>query len=143
MTIVDFTPIRGVIGGVLIGLSASVFFLLYGRIAGISGMIGYSALDRRGGDTLWRLMFLLGLIIGALVVLLLDPQPFHIRFQLGLGGMIVAGLLVGFGTRTGGGCTSGHGICGVSRLSPRSIIATATFLITGIVTVFIVRHFAL
>lgn len=143
MTIVDFTPIRGIIGGGLIGLSASLFFLLYGRIAGISGMIGYSALDRRPGDVSWRVMFLVGLIVGALVVLLVDPHPFHIRFQVGMGGMILAGLLVGFGTRTGGGCTSGHGICGVSRLSPRSIVATATFLAVGIITVFIVRHFAL
>ncbi|MEQ1888911.1 MAG: YeeE/YedE thiosulfate transporter family protein [Alphaproteobacteria bacterium] len=136
----NFTPISATIGGSLIGLSAVLLLLLHGRIAGVSGIAG-GLIVPVAGDWPWRLAFVLGLVAGPLVYMALGgPLPeilFPVSSPLGL---ISAGLLVGFGTRLGGGCTSGHGVCGVSRLSPRSLAATGAFMFTGFVTVFFIRH---
>lgn len=139
MTIVNFTPITGVIGGLLIGLSASTLLWLNGRIAGISGIVD-GALARPGKETKWRWLFLLGILGGAAIEFWLIPA--HRAFHTGLSWpvFLLAGVLVGVGTRLGGGCTSGHGVCGLGRLSTRSLVATVTFLATGAVTVFIVRQ---
>ncbi len=139
MTIVNFTPASGVAGGVLIGLAASALLWLNGRIAGISGIVD-GALARPGKETHWRWMFLLGMLGGAAVEFWLIPAR-HV-FDTGLSWpvFLLAGGLVGIGTRLGGGCTSGHGVCGLGRLSARSLVATVTFLVTGVATVFIVRH---
>src|SRR5262249_13371692 len=125
-------------GGILIGLSAALLLLTKGRIAGISGVVA-GLLRRREGDLAWRLLFLAGLGGGGLLFTLLLHQrmtPPLVSPPL----MVAAGLLVGFGTRLGGGCTSGHGVCGIGRLSPRSLLATLTFMATGALTVFVVRH---
>lgn len=132
--------VRAVIGGAMIGIAAALMFGLNGRIAGISGVLGGLLLDHKPSDTPWRTLFLAGLVLGALLMGLLRPDLAQSALQAGWGGMIVAGLLVGFGTRMGSGCTSGHGVCGIARLSRRSILATATFMAAGFVTVFILRH---
>jgi uncharacterized membrane protein YedE/YeeE len=124
-------------GGVLIGLSAVVLMAALGRIAGISG-IASGLLG--GGDRGWRLAFVLGLLAGPLLLLWLRGDSGIGAPQVGLPWMALAGLLVGFGTRLGGGCTSGHGVCGIARLSPRSLLATAVFMVFGIATVFVLRH---
>lgn len=131
--------INALSGGALIGL-ASVFMLaLIGRIAGVSGVLGGLISGGRSGDRLWRVAFLLGLVAGAVICrMFLGPLPLQMQAE-GLQ-LIGAGLLVGFGTRLGSGCTSGHGICGIARLSPRSLAATVTFIGAGIVTVYITRH---
>ena len=133
-----FTPLAALAGGVLIGIAASMFALLNGRIAGISGVLG-GLLRPVKGDRAWRIAFVLGLV-GAPALYLLAaalPKP---QIDAGYGALILAGLLVGIGTRYGSGCTSGHGVCGLSRLSPRSLVATAAFMGAGFVTVFIARH---
>ncbi|MGJ7558297.1 YeeE/YedE family protein [Variovorax sp. RB3P1] len=133
-----FTPLAALAGGVLIGIAASMFALLNGRIAGISGVLG-GLLRPVKGDRAWRIAFVLGLV-GAPALYLLAaalPKP---QIDAGYGALILAGLLVGIGTRYGAGCTSGHGVCGLSRLSPRSLVATAAFMGAGFVTVFIARH---
>jgi len=125
------------LGGVLIGLSASILWLTLGRIAGISGIMG-SILKRSGRDASWRFGFLAGLIgFGALM---LSHRGAATSVHSGPVLMVIAGLLVGFGTRLGNGCTSGHGVCGLSRLSPRSAVATAVFVATAMLVVFVVRH---
>ena len=134
-----FTPLSSLAGGVLIGLSATILLLFNGRIAGISGILG-GALSPAPGDTLWRVLFLLGLMGTGAVVALLRPAAFPPGPTRSLLLVSAAGFLVGYGTRLGNGCTSGHGICGISRLSPRSLVATATFLTTGALTVFLTRH---
>jgi uncharacterized membrane protein YedE/YeeE len=121
-------------GGMLIGLAAAILLLFNGRIAGISGILG-SVLRPVKGDVAWRLAFLLGLIGAPLVYAM--PAA---RVEAGSGTLIAAGLLVGLGTRLGSGCTSGHGVCGVSRMAPRSLAATALFMLAGFVTVYLVRH---
>jgi uncharacterized membrane protein YedE/YeeE len=121
-------------GGMLIGLAAAILLLFNGRIAGISGILG-SVLRPVKGDVAWRLAFLLGLIGAPLVYAM--PAA-HV--EAGSGTLIAAGLLVGLGTRFGSGCTSGHGVCGVSRMAPRSLAATALFMLAGFVTVYLVRH---
>lgn len=133
-----FTPVASLAGGVLIGVSAALFVLLNGRIAGISGVLGGLFRPARG-DVGWRLAFLSGLIGAPLVYALFTtvPQP---RIDAGWGVLVLAGLLVGVGTRYGAGCTSGHGVCGLSRLSPRSLVATLVFMGAGFVTVFVLRH---
>jgi len=133
-----FTPLTALAGGVLIGIAAAMFALLNGRIAGISGVLG-GLLRPVKGDRAWRIAFVLGLVGAPVVYLLVAalPQP---RIDAGYGALIVAGLLVGIGTRYGSGCTSGHGVCGLSRLSPRSLVATAAFMGAGFVTVFVARH---
>jgi len=133
-----FTPLTALAGGVLIGIAAAMFALLNGRIAGISGVLG-GLLRPVKGDRAWRIAFVLGLVGAPVVYLLVAalPKP---QIDAGYGALIVAGLLVGIGTRYGSGCTSGHGVCGLSRLSPRSLVATAAFMGAGFVTVFVVRH---
>lgn len=133
-----FTPLAALAGGVLIGIASAMFVLLNGRIAGISGILG-GLLRPLKGDSAWRIAFVLGLIGAPLVYLLFAvlPKP---EIDAGYGALILAGLLVGIGTRYGSGCTSGHGVCGLSRLSPRSLVATGTFMGAGFVTVFVIRH---
>jgi len=135
-----FTPWTALAGGLLIGLAASAFVLLNGRIAGISGILG-GLLRPARGDIAWRVAFLAGLI-GAPLVYGLFRTLSVARIEAGDGTLIAAGLLVGLGTRYGSGCTSGHGVCGLSRLSPRSLAATAAFMLAGFVTVFVIRHLA-
>ena len=133
-----FTPWTSLAGGVLIGLAAAMLVLLNGRIAGISGIVGGLVAARRD-DTAWRVAFVLGLFAAPLVMLLYATAP---RIDAGAGTLVVAGLLVGLGTSYGSGCTSGHGVCGLSRLSPRSLVATAAFMAAGVATVYLARHFA-
>jgi len=131
-----FTPISAAIGGAMIGLSASWLWLTLGRTAGISGILGGLVRDDWG----WRLAFLAGLI-GAPMVLSLAGAPVQWRSpEAGMPMLILGGLLVGFGTRLGSGCTSGHGVCGIGSLSPRSIAATAAFMLTAALVVFTLRH---
>jgi uncharacterized membrane protein YedE/YeeE len=133
-----FTPGAALAGGLLIGLAAAVFVLFTGRIAGISGILGGLIKPHRG-DISWRLAFIGGLV-GAPVVYSLFWRLPDIQIEANPVTLIIAGLIVGFGTRLGSGCTSGHGVCGISRLSPRSIIATGTFMAMGLITVYLVRH---
>jgi len=134
----NFTPWSSLAGGALIGLEASLFVIANGRIAGISGLIG-SLLQRGSEGVSEKALFLLGLLIAPLIWALFATLP-QIEFKSGWVGLIAAGVLVGIGTRYGSGCTSGHGVCGISRLSPRSMVATACFMFSGFVTVFILRH---
>ena len=134
----NFTPWSSLAGGALIGLAASLFVVANGRIAGISGLIG-SLLQRGSEGGSEKALFLLGLLVSPLLWGSFSSLP-KIEFQSGWFGLIVAGVLVGIGTRYGSGCTSGHGVCGISRLSPRSMVATACFMFSGFVTVFVLRH---
>lgn len=133
-----FTPWSSLAGGMTIGIAVAVFALLNGRIAGISGIVG-GLFRLQTGDIGWRIAFVAGLVAAPLVWQLFHSLP---TFQIdsGYGILALAGLIVGIGTRYGSGCTSGHGVCGLSRLSPRSIIATLAFMGTGFVTVYIMRH---
>ena len=133
-----FTPWSSLAGGLLIGFAAALLLLLNGRIAGISGILG-GLLRPAAGDIAWRVAFILGLLGAPLLIPIFSPLP-AVRVDADTATLIVAGLLVGVGTRYGSGCTSGHGICGLSRLSPRSLVATAAFMAAGFVTVFVVRH---
>ncbi|MFC6635423.1 YeeE/YedE family protein [Microbulbifer taiwanensis] len=133
-----FTPWSALAGGALIGLASALLLLLNGRIAGISGILG-GLIDRTAGETGWRRAFVLGLLLSPLVWLLFAALP-PIRIEAGYPLLIAAGLLVGIGTRYGSGCTSGHGVCGLSRLSPRSLVATLGFMGAGFATVFATRH---
>ncbi|QNK67256.1 YeeE/YedE family protein [Variovorax sp. PAMC26660] len=133
-----FTPFTALAGGVLIGIAAAMFVLLNGRIAGISGVLG-GLLGASRGDAVWRVAFILGLVGAPLVYLLFAALP-RLQIDAGYGALILAGLLVGIGTRYGAGCTSGHGVCGLSRLSPRSLVATVAFMGAGFATVFVTRH---
>ncbi len=133
-----FTPFSALAGGALIGLAAAMLLLLNGRIAGASGILA-GALERPSGDTSWRLFFLAGLVIGTGSWFALTGGP-AIAFDTSLPGLVTAGLLTGIGTRVGAGCTSGHGVCGIARVSPRSLVATGTFIATGMATVFVTRH---
>ena len=135
----NFTPISALIGGALIGLSAVIMLAGNGRIAGISGILG-GVLNTRGSERLWRVLFLGGLFLATLGYQFLAPESLIIEVQTTPVMTVVAGLLVGFGTRLGSGCTSGHGICGIARFSKRSFAATATFMLFGFATVYIVRH---
>ncbi len=127
--------VRGAAGGLLIGLSISALLLLNGRVAGIAGIVG-GALNPLPGDRGWRIEFLAGLLAGGLVLLAIQPQAFGPSAGRSLPVMLGAGLLVGIGTRMGSGCTSGHGVCGNARFSPRSIVATVTFILVGALTVY-------
>ena len=133
-----FTPWTSLAGGILIGLAAAAFVLFNGRIAGISGIVG-GLLRPVRGDVAWRLAFLLGLVGAPLVYGLATALPQVTVEAKGLT-LVAAGLLVGVGTRYGAGCTSGHGVCGLSRQSPRSLVATLVFMLAGFATVFITRH---
>jgi len=132
-----FTPISAILGGLLIGLAAAILWLTDGRIAGISGIVG-SLPSARPGDITWRVALLAGLIVAPLLYAALAGTPV-IPLNATVPAILVGGLLVGFGTRLGGGCTSGHGVCGLARLSPRSLVATCLFMAAGFVTVFLAR----
>lgn len=133
-----FDPVSAAVGGALIGLAASLLMLLTGRIAGIAGILG-DLVDLAGGDRVWRLAFVAGLIAAPLA-LAAGGHALSAPTMPGWLVVVIAGLLVGFGTRLGNGCTSGHGICGIARLSPRSIVATATFMATAMLVVAVMRH---
>jgi len=126
-------------GGALIGLAAAALLLLNGRIAGISGIVA-GLLSPRGGEAAWRALFIAGLIAGGALLPALTADPFRGLGDASPARLVGAGLLVGFGARLGSGCTSGHGVCGIGRMAPRSLVATATFMVAGAVTVFVVRH---
>ncbi|MBB3060735.1 YeeE/YedE family protein [Microbulbifer rhizosphaerae] len=133
-----FTPLSALAGGALIGLASALLLSLNGRIAGISGIVG-GLFARTAGETGWRLAFILGLLAAPALWALFTALP-PIRIEAGYPVLIAAGLLVGVGTRYGAGCTSGHGVCGLSRLSPRSLVATLAFMGGGFATVYVVRH---
>src|SRR5436305_10964353 len=136
----NLTPLCGLIGGALIGLAAALLMLLTGRIAGISGIFG-GLLPLKATDRDWRLAFIAGMIAAPLLAALVFGAPLPKPVMpASLAVVAVAGLLVGFGSRMGGGCTSGHGVCGVARLSARSLVATAVFMVVAIATVAIARH---
>jgi uncharacterized membrane protein YedE/YeeE len=131
-----FTPWASLAGGVLIGVAAAMLVLLNGRIAGISSIVGGLLAPRRG-DVAWRVAFVAGLLAAPLAMALYAQTP---RIDAGVGTLVAAGLLVGLGTSYGSGCTSGHGVCGLSRLSPRSLVATLAFMAAGMATVLLARH---
>ena len=133
-----FTPWASLAGGVLIGLAAALFILLNGRVLGVSGILSGLVRAQRG-DLGWRLAFVAGLLF-APTVWALFLRPFETRIEAGPALLVVAGLLVGWGSGYGSGCTSGHGVCGLSRLSPRALAATLVFMGAGFATVFVVRH---
>ena len=133
-----FTPASALIGGAIIGVAVALFVVLNGRIAGVSGILGGLARPQ-AGDISWRVAFVAGLIAAPLAWGLLAALP-EIRVDASVSVLVAAGLLVGIGTRYGGGCTSGHGVCGVSRASPRSVAATLAFMAAGFATVYVVRH---
>ena len=135
----NFTPISALLGGLMIGAAAALLLVLNGRIAGISGIVG-ETFSLPKGDFAWRLAFIAGLIAGPVLVQLIRGAPIAVRIDAGLPLLIAGGLIVGLGTRLGSGCTSGHGVCGLGRLSGRSIVATLTFLLTAGLTVFVLRH---
>lgn len=134
-----FTPGHALAGGVLIGLAATLFALLNGRIAGISGIVG-GLLKPTAGDIFWRSAFVAGLLLAPAAYELLTGRLPQLHIEAGTGLLLVAGLLVGVGTRYGSGCTSGHGVCGLSRRSPRSFTATVVFMAAGFATAFVLRH---
>ena len=137
MTIENFTPVSALIGGALIGIAATLLLVLNGRIAGVSGVLG-RLFDPAPGDVAWRIMFLLGLMLGAGAYGLFQPVSIQVTNSIPL--LVIGGLLVGYGTQFGNGCTSGHGVCGIARLSPRSIAATLVFMISAVMTVYLARH---
>ncbi|MEE9343611.1 MAG: YeeE/YedE thiosulfate transporter family protein [Gammaproteobacteria bacterium] len=129
----NFTPVEALIGGVLIGLAALSMLFFNARIAGISGIFG-GLLHAKRGDTLWRTIFVLGLIFGGFLLQRYLPSSLEFTVTRSTAIIVLAGFLVGFGARLGNGCTSGHGVCGIGRLAPRSIAASLTFMIAGIIT---------
>ena len=134
----EFIFAPAALGGVLIGLSAVLLLWLNGRIAGISGIL-YGLFTRQSEERNWRLLFVIGLILGGVIYQLVAGAPLMTRTEFPLPVLIAAGLLVGIGSRLGSGCTSGHGVCGISRLSQRSVLATTTFVATAIITTTVVR----
>jgi uncharacterized membrane protein YedE/YeeE len=134
MTIVNFTPFSALIGGVLIGLAAALMWWLLGRVAGVSNILGQT-FSTAEGELGWRLAFVAGLVLAGVGAKLFAPDAVHFSLPAGYGQLTAAGLLVGFGTQLGSGCTSGHGVCGMSRLSPRSMVATLAFMAAGAVAV--------
>ncbi len=135
----NFTPVSALIGGLLIGSSAALLLWLNGRIAGVSG-IAWNLIARPREDADWRLVFLIGLALGAFIYRTISGNGFVIVIEATWPVLVLGGVLVGFGTQLGGGCTSGHGVCGIARLAPRSIVATLTFMASAMATVFVVRH---
>jgi len=134
----QFTPWSALAGGALLGIASALFILLNGRIAGICGIVGGLYSPQRN-DIAWRIAFILGLMLAPLAWSLIDTLP-NIDIKASNSLLIISGLIVGISTRYGSGCTSGHGVCGISRLSPRSIVATLAFMGTGFLTVYIMRH---
>lgn len=135
----NFTPYSAFFGGLLIGISAVMFLWLTGRIAGISGIM-HGVIGAAEDDKLWRFSFLTGLVLGGLMFQWLSPDAFIPRQGYPIYLLIIGGFLVGFGARLGNGCTSGHAVCGIGNFSIRSIVATLTFMVTGVITVFVLRH---
>ena len=135
----NFTPLASLAGGILIGLAAVAMLYFSGRIGGISGIYG-GLLNAQRGDTAWRAWFVGGLMAGAVIMAFLYPESLDIVIHKSPLAIIVAGLLVGVGARLGSGCTSGHGVCGIGRLAPRSLVATAVFMTTGATAAFIVNQ---
>jgi uncharacterized membrane protein YedE/YeeE len=137
----NFTPWSSLTGGIILGIASALFILINGRILGISGILG-GLLPPKVGDTTWRIAFLLGMFAAPTVFHAVVPAEYITapRIEATEWMIVVAGLLVGVGTRYASGCTSGHGVCGLSRLSPRSLVATASFMSAGFVTVYVVRH---
>jgi uncharacterized protein len=135
----NFTPVSATIGGVFIGFSATLLLLFNGRIAGISGILG-GLIIPSPGERLWRALFLAGLVISGFIYRKVFPDIFYPRPDYPLVLLMLGGFIVGFGSRMGGGCTSGHGVCGIGRLSGRSIVATLVFILTGMITVYMIRH---
>lgn len=133
-----FTPWLSLAGGLLLGLASALFILVNGRILGISGILGGLLMPKRG-DVAWRLAFVLGLLAAPMLYAGLRG-PWEVRIEAGWGTLVAAGLLVGIGTRYASGCTSGHGVCGLSRLSPRSLVATLSFMAAGFAVVYLARH---
>ena len=136
-TMTEFTPVSALVGGALIGLAAALLFAFNGRIAGVSGIV-HTAVRRPSGDTLWRVLFVVGLIAGGAMAIYGLPSSYSAREGYPPALLVIAGLLVGLGTRMGSGCTSGHGVCGIARASKRSLLATATFLVVGMLVASIV-----
>ena len=134
----EFTPFSSFAGGLLIGSAAALLLVFSGRVAGVSGIVG-GLIDRPRGDVAWRVAFVGGMVAGGAILMALAPGAIGAPVASPLV-LVVAGLLVGFGTRLGNGCTSGHGVCGVARLSPRSLAATAIFIATGMLATFAMRH---
>jgi len=139
MTIGDFTPWSALAGGALIGLAAAGMWWLLGRLAGVSSILG-TAIISRGEDFAWRAAFIAGLFLAGLAAVVLFPGDVQFKLEAGYGQALLAGALVGLGTQMGSGCTSGHGVCGVSRLSPRSVAGTLLFMAAGMVTVYFWAH---
>ncbi len=135
----NFTPISAFSGGLLIGISATLLLLFNGRIAGISGILG-GLITTSGAERFWRLAFVLGIVTGALAFHLIWPSFYQPRVNFPIWLLALGGFMVGFGTRMGNGCTSGHAICGIARFSVRSIVATLTFMASGFITVYLIRH---
>ena len=138
-TMAHFTPVSAALGGALLGIAASLLFVLDGRILGISGILG-DVPSTSGADRSWRLLFLAGLVVGSAVLLVVDRDALAFAPEQTVPVAVAAGLLVGVGTRMSNGCTSGHGLCGLARLSKRSLVATLVFMAAGALTVFVVRH---
>jgi uncharacterized protein len=135
----EFTPVSSLAGGALIGIAATLLLWLDGRVAGISGIVG-GLLRRQPEDAAWRIAFVVGLLGGGVVLRLVAPARVAFTLERSTAVLIIAGLLVGYGTQLGNGCTSGHGVCGLSRGSRRSLAATLTFMTTGALTALAVRH---
>ena len=136
-----FTPWASLAGGIILGLASAIFILVNGRILGISGILG-GLMPPKGGDTFWRVAFILGLFTAPTVFHAVVPAEYITapRIDAAELNVVAAGLLVGIGTRYASGCTSGHGVCGLSRLSPRSLVATVSFMFAGFVMVYVMRH---
>lgn len=134
-----FTPWTALVGGAAIGLAAILLMALVGRVAGISGIVGGLLVPAARAETMWRLLFVAGLLVGGVIAVFAMPSTMSLRGAPGITVAVIAGLLVGVGTRLGSGCTSGHGVCGIGRLSPRSLVATVTFMATGMAIAFVVR----
>ena len=139
-----FTPFASLTGGIILGIASAIFILVNGRILGISGILG-GLMPPKLGDTLWRISFLLGLLVAPTVFHVVVPAQYITAPRIDATDMmvVIAGLLVGIGTRYASGCTSGHGVCGLSRLSPRSLVATLSFMGTGFAMVYVMRHLAI
>ncbi len=135
----QFTPIASLVGGILIGLSASAMLIFNGKIAGISGIVG-GLMRWDKNDVLWRAAFVAGLVTGGFILKLLAPELLRVAIVRSWGALLLAGLLVGYGARLGNGCTSGHGVCGISRFSSRSFLATVIFIVVGAAVVYAVNH---
>lgn len=136
--ITQFTPIEAILGGSLIGLSAVLLMAFHGRIAGMTGILAGAIMPK--GDAGWRIAFLLGAIAAPVLLTLITGSPLPFAAEFPAWAIVLSGLLVGVGVTFGGGCTSGHGVCGIARLSTRSIVATVTFMATTLITVFVIRH---